>query len=149
MVTLTQKKLPILKNWLHRVRTFNRLHNQDWQSTLKFGNHLIATKPKVRNNKIKDGPKRKRTGNVKTDLACTGRERLENLRIWNQRTNMRIVKFAAGASRKEGASTFICQQLHAGKSLSGEIALISRRAVRPRSQTTVVVLQSPVNRIKV
>ena len=39
---------------------------------------FIATKPKVTNKKIKDGPKRKRTGNGKTDLACTGRERLEN-----------------------------------------------------------------------
>ena len=33
---------------------------------------------KVRNKKIKDGFTRNRTGNVETDLACTGRARLNN-----------------------------------------------------------------------
>ena len=121
----------------------------DWQSTMELGNHPIATKQKVTNQRIKDGPKRRRTGNVKTDLACTGRERLNNPRIRKLRTqHMRIAKFAVEASRREGASVFICPVRRAGQSLSGEVALISRKVIQPRRHTTAVVLKSPESRVK-
>ena len=42
------------------------------------GSHKIATNKKSEEEKLKDGSKRKRTGNVTTDLACKGRERTNN-----------------------------------------------------------------------
>ena len=56
----------------------NKLHKRTGNPPWSLETASIATKSKVTNKRIKDGPNRRRTGNVTKDLACTGRERLDN-----------------------------------------------------------------------